>query len=84
MDSQYNINPSDMPQGEAPIEKEHSALFFTTVDNTDPKEVKLYEKITFTETPTFTLLDIPQSRMHDEDSNVGSLREKNKKYLEVS
>ena len=83
MDSQSNMNPSDAPQGEVNIDKEQSALFFTTVEFVDPKAVKIYEKITFTETPTFTLLDIPQSCLADEDPMVETINKKNKKYLEL-
>ena len=84
MDSQVNMNPSDAPQGEgAPVEKEQTALFYTTVDPIDPKEIKIYEKITFTETPTFNLLNIPQSRLFDEDPMVEQVVAKNKKYLEI-
>lgn len=84
MDSQVNMNPSDAPQGEgAPVEKEQTALFHTTVDPIDPKEIKIYEKITFTETPTFNLLNIPQSRLFDEDPMVEQVVAKNKKYLEI-
>ena len=83
MDSQSNMNPSDAPQGEVNTEKERSALFFTTVEFVDPKEVKIYEKITFTETPTFTLLNIPQSCFADDDPTVETINKNNKKYLEL-
>ena len=84
MDSQSNMNPSDAPQGEVNVEKEHSALFYTTVEPKNLNEIKVYEKIMFTETPTFTLLDIPQSCLFDEDPMVETVKENNKKYYEVN
>lgn len=56
-------------------------MFYTIVEPHVPKDA--YERITFTETPTFKLLDIPQSCLFDEDERVESVKAKNAKYLEL-
>ena len=82
MDSQSNMNPSDVVHEEK-IEKEHSALFFTSFVTKQPKTPALYENITFSETTTFVLFDLPQACLFDEDPMTEIIKQKNQKYLDV-
>ena len=80
-DSQTNLNPSEQPQDGAAAEKDHLAMFYTTVEPRAHRDA--YERITFTETATFSLLDIQQSCLNDEDERVEEVKANNKKYLEL-
>jgi hypothetical protein len=84
MDSNSNLNPSETKEGqEDKVEKEHSALLFTDIEPKNNKIQLPYENITFTETATFVLFDMPASRIHEEDPMNEIIKQKNQKYLEV-